>query len=97
MVKFLIGIKKIFKWVSFILLFIFGIVGIWIGTAWLFGCLIDHSFSLASFGPQNYIGVGSFLLVLIILVNLITIGAVGWGLFSYGRARGLIKKLGKKE
>jgi hypothetical protein len=97
MSKFLIGLKKVFKWVSFILLFVFGTVGVWVGIAWVFGYLVDHSFDLACFGPQSYVGFGSFLLVLIILVNLVTIGAVGWGLFSYGRSRGLIKKLGKRE
>ena len=89
--------KKVVRWILFLLILVVIIVGGWVGLSWGLGVLMDNAFDLKNYGPANYISFGSFLLVLIILVNLITIGAVGWGLFSYGRARGLIKKLGKKE
>jgi hypothetical protein len=89
--------KKIVSWIIFFIALVVIIIGGWAGLSWGLGALVGNAFDLKNYGPTNYISFGSFLLVLIILVNLVTIGAVGWGLFSYGRARGLIKKLGKKE
>lgn len=89
--------RKIIRWIFFVLFLVVATIGGWAGLSWGLGALIDKAFALKNYGPVNYISLGSFLLVLVVLINLITLGVAGWSLFSYGRSRGLIKKLGKKE
>jgi hypothetical protein len=87
-------LKKIlmwFKWLGFVLLLVCGIIGVWIGSAWGLGYLIDHSFDMVNYGSRSYVAFGSFLLVFVVLINLITLISVGWALIAYGRARGLVK------
>jgi hypothetical protein len=90
-------LKELFrglKWVMVVLLSIAVGIGIWVGSAWGLGYLINRTFDLKNFGPHNYISFGSFVLVFALIVMIITIVLTGWALISYGRSRGLIKKLG---
>jgi hypothetical protein len=82
-----------FKWVAIILTSIAVIIIAWIGAAWGLGYLINHVFDLKSFGPHNYISFGSFVLVFGLVIIITTIVLTGWALISYGRSRGLIKKV----
>ena len=89
--KFLKRLFVAFKLLALMMLFVGGVIGIWVGFAWGLGCLIDHSFDMAHFGFHSYIAFGSFLLVLIILINVVALILTGWALITYGKARGLIK------
>ena len=79
------------KWIALVLLFVGGVLGVWVGSAWGLGCLFGHSFDMAHYGPLSYIALGSFLLVFVVLINIITLVLAGWALFVYGRARGIVK------
>jgi hypothetical protein len=90
-------LKELFRglrWVVVILLSIAVAIGVWIGSAWSLGYLINRAFDLKDFGPHNYISFGSLVLVFALVVIIITVVLTGWALISYGRSRGLIKKLG---
>ena len=84
------------KWVGVAVGVIGVIVGLWVGCAWSLGWSLNHFFHMGS--PENYISVGSFILVFTSIVLLLAIILIGWVLLAYGKTYGLVgfKKKGQE-
>lgn len=74
------------KWVALALLALVIIVGVWIGCAWAIGTSVNRLMQL-NFENQNYIVLGSVILVFVLLAQVVTIILTGWVLISWNKSR----------
>ena len=77
------------KWVILALVILTVAVAFWYGAAWSLGWYVRNFFDLKNFGPQNYVQLGSSVLVFTLIVQIITVILTGWFLLSWGKSRGL--------
>ncbi len=77
------------KWVILALIILTIAVASWYGAAWSLGWYVHNFFDLKNFGPQNYVQLGSCVLVFTLIVQIITVILTGWFLLSWGKSRNL--------
>jgi energy-coupling factor transporter transmembrane protein EcfT len=80
------------KWVVLALIALVIAVASWYGAAWSLGWYVDKFFDLENFGQQNYVQLGSCVLVFTLIIQIVTVILTGWLLLSWGRSRGLGQK-----
>lgn len=65
---------------------------IWFTASYTMGFFIDKFFDLKNFSSKDYVAFGSFILVIVVIVDIVLITVSGWLLIRFGKINRILKQ-----